>query len=206
MTDLLVSWPGGSLESALRLGAVILISYALVLWLSAVIWVYRDVRNRTSDQMSQLVAVVLVAIFNVPGLVVYLVIRPQTTMADAYERSLEAEAILHELQLTASSCQGCRRPIDDDFNVCPHCRVVLREPCRTCSRLVRTSWAVCPYCATERHPARQQPLTPPQSGQRMQPPRRTTQQRRQAQAEAASANGGDGLPRRPAPASQQVDS
>ena len=39
MTDLLVSWPGGSLESALRLGALILIAYVLVLWLSAVVWV-----------------------------------------------------------------------------------------------------------------------------------------------------------------------
>ncbi len=207
MTDLLISWPGGSIESALRLGAIVLISYALVLWLSAVIWVYRDVRNRTADQMSQLVAVVLVAVFNVPGLVVYLVIRPQTSLADAYERSLEAEAILHELQLTASSCQGCRRPIDDDFNVCPYCRVVLREPCRTCSRLVRTSWAVCPYCATERQASRQQPVPPPQSGQRMQPPRRNTQSRRQAQVEpAAAATNGDALPRRPTPASQQIDS
>ena len=206
MTDLLISWPGGSLESALRLGALVLISYALVLWLSAVVWVYRDVRNRTADQVSQLVAVVLVAVFNVPGIIVYLVIRPQTTLADAYERSLEAEAILHELQLTASSCQGCRRPIDDDFNICPFCRVVLREPCRTCSRLVRTSWSACPYCATDRHPARQQPMPPPQSGQRMQPPRRTTQQRRPQPEVAAATTNGDALPRRPAVAPQQVDS
>jgi RNA polymerase subunit RPABC4/transcription elongation factor Spt4 len=210
MTDLLISWPGGSLESALRLGAIILISYALVLWLSAVVWVYRDVRNRTADQVSQLVAVVLVAVFNVPGLVVYLVIRPQTTLADAYERSLEAEAILHELQLTASSCQGCRRPIDDDFNICPFCRVVLREPCRTCSRLVRTSWTACPYCATERQPSRQQPMPPPQTGRRLEPPRRTTtpQPRRAQQATPApaAASNGDGLPRRPASAPQQVDS
>ena len=210
MTDLLISWPGGSLESALRLGAIILISYALVLWLSAVVWVYRDVRNRTADQVSQLVAVVLVAVFNVPGLIVYLVIRPQTTLADAYERSLEAEAILHELQLTASSCQGCRRPIDDDFNICPFCRVVLREPCRTCGRQVRTSWAACPYCATERHPVRQQPMPPPQAGQRMQPPRRSTQPSRRPATEpapvAAPAGNNDVLPRRPVAAPQQVDS
>jgi RNA polymerase subunit RPABC4/transcription elongation factor Spt4 len=209
MTNLLISWPGGSLESALRLGAIILISYALVLWLSAVVWVYRDVRNRTADQVSQLVAVVLVAVFNVPGIIVYLVIRPQTTLADAYERSLEAEAILHELQLTASSCQGCRRPIDDDFNICPFCRVVLREPCRTCSRLVRTSWTACPYCATERQPSRQQPMPPPQSGRRMEPPRRTTTQQRRPQSAApaqSTTSNGDGLPRRPAPAPQQVDS
>ena len=180
MTDLLVSWPGGSLESALRLGALILIAYTLVLWLSAVVWVYRDIRNRTTDQGSQLIAVILVAVFNVPGLVVYLVIRPQTTLADAYERSLEAEAILHELQLTANACQSCRRPIDEDFNVCPHCRVVLREPCRNCGKAVRTSWAACPYCATERVQAprqplpaatsQQAPLQPPSRGERAQQP------------------------------------
>ncbi len=185
MTDLLLSWPGGSLESALRLAGTILLIYALVLWLSAIVWVYRDVRNRTTDQTSQLIAVVLVAVFNVPGLVVYLVIRPQATLADAYERSLESEAILHELQLTANACQACKRPIDDDFNVCPNCRVVLREPCRSCGRLVRTSWNACPYCAADRVPARPQPaLANPVDGQGMQLPRRTAASRR-SQAEAS---------------------
>lgn len=157
MTPFLVSFPGGSLESTLKLAAIILISYALVLWLSAIVWVYRDVKNRTTDPTSQLIAVLLVAIFNVPGLIVYLVIRPQTTMADAYERSLETEAVLHELQLTANSCQTCRRPIDDDFNVCPHCKTVLREGCRSCGRAIRTSWIACPYCATDRPVVRPQP-------------------------------------------------
>jgi hypothetical protein len=193
MTDLLVSWPGGSLESALRLGALILIAYALVLWLSAVVWVYRDIRNRTTDQGSQLIAVILVAVFNVPGLVIYLVIRPQTTLADAYERSLEAEAILHELQLTANACQSCRRPIDDDFNVCPYCRVVLREPCRTCGKAV---------------PSRMQPApTSAMPGDGGLPPRRAATQaqpqRRPQQAPQARYED-DGLPRRPT-APQQID-
>jgi RNA polymerase subunit RPABC4/transcription elongation factor Spt4 len=152
LIPLLVSWPGGSIEATLRLVALLLIAYGLVLWLSAVVWVFRDVKNRTADPMSQLVAVLLVALFNVPGLMVYLVIRPQSTLADSYERSLEAEAILHELQLAANSCQSCRRPIEDDFIICPHCRTVLREGCRNCGKPVRTNWAVCPYCATERAP------------------------------------------------------
>jgi RNA polymerase subunit RPABC4/transcription elongation factor Spt4 len=160
MIPFLIGWPGGSLESALKLGATLLIAYALVLWISAIIWVYRDAKNRTTDSASQVIAVLLVATFNLPGMIVYLVIRPQVTLADAYERSLEAEAVLHELQITANSCQTCRRPIDDDFNVCPHCRTVLREPCRTCSRLVRTSWMTCPYCATDRAPRVQAPAQP----------------------------------------------
>jgi RNA polymerase subunit RPABC4/transcription elongation factor Spt4 len=170
MTPFLISWPGGSLESALRLGGLLLLAYVLVLWLSAVIWVFRDVRSRTSDQASQLIAVVLVAVFNLPGLLVYLVIRPQATMSDAYERSLEAEAILHELQMTANACQACHRPVEEDFNVCPHCRTRLREPCRNCSKQVRTSWVTCPYCATDRALARALPIpttlaAPPDGGE-----------------------------------------
>ncbi len=175
MTPFLLGWPGGSVNSALKLGALMLISYALVLWLSAVVWVYRDVRNRTGDPASQLVAVLLVAVFNVPGLLVYLVIRPHDTMADAYEKSLETEAILHELQITANSCQTCQRPIEDDFLVCPHCRTILREACRSCGRSIRTSWVTCPYCATDR------PVMRPQRQERgivetepLQPPTRST--------------------------------
>ena len=175
MTSIFTEWPGGSLESALRLGGLILVSYALVLWFSAIIWTYSDVRHRTSDQFSQLIAVLLVAVFNVPGLVIYLVIRPQATMADPYERSLESEAILHELQLSANSCQTCRRPVDDDFNICPHCRTTLRESCRNCARSIRTSWIACPYCATDRPiPVPAEPL--PSQG-RARPERPRTEQR-----------------------------
>lgn len=173
MTSLLLV--GGGLDSILKLLGLVFLAYALVLWLSAVVWVYRDVRNRTNDETSQWIAVVLVGLFNLPGLIVYLVIRPQSTMSDAYERSLEAEAVLHELQLAANACQNCRRPIDDDFVICPHCRAALREPCRNCQRPVRTSWAACPYCAADRVPVRQQPVAasaPPGATAPLQPPPR----------------------------------
>lgn len=183
MTELLLGWPGGSLESALQLVALVLVSYALVLWLSAVVWVYRDVRSRTDDQTSQIIAVILVAIFNVPGLLVYLVIRPHGTMEGLFERAIENEAMLHELQLSANACQGCRRPIEDEFVICPWCRIVLREPCRNCGKAVRTSWAACPYCTADRIPPRPQPVArAPGDGDAMVPPRRRpTQQQRPQQ-------------------------
>src|SRR5438552_14391573 len=124
MAEVLVS---DSLISSLKLAGIISIAYILVLWLSAVVWTYRDVRKRTSDPLSQSVATLLVGLFNLPGLIVYLVIRPHETLAGSYERSLEAEAMLHELQLDTNSCQNCRRPIEPDFNICPHCRALLRE-------------------------------------------------------------------------------
>ncbi|HXH23420.1 MAG TPA: zinc ribbon domain-containing protein [Dehalococcoidia bacterium] len=178
MTDLLASWPGGSLEATLKLIGALFIAYAIVLWVSAVVWTYRDVRTRTNDAFSQAVAVLLVGLFNLPGLIVYLVIRPQETIADAYERSLEAEAILHELQLDSNACQTCRRPVESDFNVCPYCKTLLREPCRGCAKPVRTNWAACPYCATDRvaprpaPAARSAPPSAASAAQAVQPPPR----------------------------------
>jgi RNA polymerase subunit RPABC4/transcription elongation factor Spt4 len=74
------------------------------------------------------------------------------------------------LQMTANACQACHRPVEDDFNVCPHCRTRLREPCRNCSKQVRTSWVTCPYCATDRALARALPIptnlsAPPDGGE-----------------------------------------
>jgi RNA polymerase subunit RPABC4/transcription elongation factor Spt4 len=163
-----------SVESILTLFGLLLALYILVLWFSAVVWTYRDVRNRTDDPSLHTVAVLLVALFNLPGLIVYLVIRPSATLSDAYERSLETEAILQELQLSANSCHNCQRPIQDDFNVCPHCRVVLREACPHCGRPVRTTWVACPYCAMDLAPpppvVRHEPA--PEPVQQPQPQRR----------------------------------
>ena len=156
MGEFLVS---DSLISALKLAGFISIAYVLVLWLSAVVWTYRDVRKRTNDALSQSVATLLVGLFNLPGLIIYLVIRPHETIADSYERSLEAEAMLHELEIDASTCQNCRRPIEADYNVCPQCRILLREPCIHCNRLVRTNWAACAYCGMERSQPRVTPLS-----------------------------------------------
>lgn len=160
------------MEAAIRLVAIVLISYALVLWISSIIWVYRDVRSRSRDQASQLMAVLLVAVFNLPGLIVYFAIRPQTTLMEAYERSLESEALRQELQTSSETCQNCRRPVAEDFNVCPFCKAQLREACRSCGRSIRTNWAVCAYCATERAP--RPPTAAAAETPPLQPPRRTT--------------------------------
>ncbi len=163
MSEFLAGWPGGSLEATLKLIGALFAAYAIVLWVSAVVWTYRDVRIRTGDPLSQAVAVLLVGLFNIPGLIIYLVIRPQETIADAYERSLEAEAILHELQLDSNACQTCRRPVEQDFNVCPYCKTLLREPCKNCARPIRTNWMACPFCATDRAPLRVPAAAPPRA-------------------------------------------
>ena len=104
---------------------------------------------RTSDTFTQTIALVLVVIFNIPGLVVYLVLRPKDTLMDAYDRQLEAEALLHEIQEQAT-CPRCRRKVEAEFVACPYCRNSLGMPCESCGKTLTSSWVLCPYCSAER--------------------------------------------------------
>src|SRR3972149_3675115 len=83
------------------LGGVIGGVWALLLWLSLVVWVYRDRRDRTRDSSLQVLSVFVVLMFfpafNIPGLALYLMLRPRDTLEEAYARSLEEEALLREL-------------------------------------------------------------------------------------------------------------
>jgi RNA polymerase subunit RPABC4/transcription elongation factor Spt4 len=127
--------------------------WALLLWLSIVVWVYRDIRERTRDSSLQVLSVFVVLMFfpgfNVPGLALYLMLRPRDTLEEVYARSLEEEALLRELG-DEGSCPSCRRLTDKDFHYCPSCQTQLKDACAKCARLLSFSWVACPYCGTTR--------------------------------------------------------
>jgi RNA polymerase subunit RPABC4/transcription elongation factor Spt4 len=97
------------------------------------------------------VAVLLVLIFFLPGHWVYLIVRPRYTLTELYERSLEEEALLQELE-DQKACPTCKRRVLDDYLICPSCRTQLKEPCRQCSRPLSYAWVACPYCGLEKPP------------------------------------------------------
>jgi RNA polymerase subunit RPABC4/transcription elongation factor Spt4 len=147
---MLALWgPFSSWEQVIMLIVALAVSYWAILWLSAVIWTYRDMRDRGSDAASQAVAVLLVLVFNLPGLILYLILRPHETLAESYVRNLETEAMLHEMN-EQEVCYACQKHIRPDFAYCPHCRTRLQEACANCGRPVNLSWAICAYCGRER--------------------------------------------------------
>jgi RNA polymerase subunit RPABC4/transcription elongation factor Spt4 len=85
------------------------------------------------------------------GAILYLVLRPRETLAEKYERSLEEEALLQDIE-ERQICPGCKQPIERDFMICPICHVTLRQPCVHCGRLVHPRWNVCPYCGNGQQP------------------------------------------------------
>lgn len=152
----LLSWPGGDWQTTVRFIAAALITYVVALWIAMVWWTYRDSRERTRDPFMQALAVFLVLFFNFAGLVIYLLTRPRHTLAEAYARTLEEEALLQDLE-DLKGCPTCRRRVEDDYVICPTCQTQLKEPCGRCSKPLSYSWAACPFCAQPRRAAIAQP-------------------------------------------------
>lgn len=127
--------------------AVISILAAVVtaLWIALVIWTFRDMRARSHDTFAQALAAVVVALLNIPGLLVYLILRPRETLTEQYERALEEEALLQEIE-ARQVCPGCSHAIRDAWRLCPYCHTKLRKPCVNCGELLELPWNVCPYC------------------------------------------------------------
>jgi hypothetical protein len=138
-----------ALLNALRVAVIIVGAYLLVMWIAAVLWTYRDIQARTVSRVVQAGAVLLVALFNVPGLLFYLAVRPREVLVESYNRQLEAEAFLQEIG-REKTCPDCSRAIDDSFVACPYCRATLQTPCHDCGRNLKSYWILCPYCAAAR--------------------------------------------------------
>lgn len=116
-------------------------------WLGMVIWTYRDMRARSRDSIAQLLAAAMVAVLTLPGMIVYLMLRPRETLSEAYERSLEEEALLQEIE-EKPTCPGCGQRVQDAWQVCPHCHTRLKKSCVKCRELLELPWTLCPYCST----------------------------------------------------------
>lgn len=134
-----------TLISTLTIAAVVLLVLLLALWLSLVVWAFRDMRLRSRDLFAQLLAALVVAALPVVGLIIYVILRPGETLAEAYERALEEEALLQEIE-ERPACPGCSRVVDKEWLLCPHCHTRLRKKCQDCGRLLELQWNLCPYC------------------------------------------------------------
>ena len=133
-------WGNFSLDLALRL----LVVYLFFIWGSLVVWVARDVTNRSSSLLFQALCVLLVLALSPLGVFIYLLIRPQRT---AFEKFYESELAPRQ---PGDACPGCGAGVRDEWKFCPSCDHVLREACGGCGALVETAWDFCPSCGKKR--------------------------------------------------------
>ncbi len=121
------------------------IAFLIALWLSLIVWTVRDLRSRTQDPLTPILAALLVGLLGPAGLLIYVILRPRTTLEDAYQQTLETEALLATVA-DATLCPGCGAHTRSDWQICPQCHTRLRKPCSRCGQLLDLPWKLCPYC------------------------------------------------------------
>lgn len=133
-------------------------AFLAALWLSLVIWTYRDIRIRARDPLARILATLVTAILFLPGIVIYLILRPSRTLEEEYQSTLEEEALLQSIE-EASLCPGCGRKTRETWLVCPGCHIRLKKPCHQCNKLMELPWNICPFCGTPAPGVRRENLT-----------------------------------------------
>ena len=114
-------------------------AFIAALWLSLIVWTYRDIRARARDPLGRILAVLVVAVLFLPGIVIYLILRPHRTLDDEYQHTLEEEALLRSIEDTPV-CPGCGRRTN--------CQTKLKKTCHHCGKLMELPWNLCPFCGT----------------------------------------------------------
>src|SRR5512132_1176456 len=126
--------------------------YVVLLWAATAYWAYRDLQQRTSNPVAPYLAAALIILFTPVlfffGVIVYRILRPSETVAQANERALAEEAMMVEIE-SQPHCANCSRQVHEDWIICPTCRNRLRRVCPNCSRLVELDWSLCAWCGKD---------------------------------------------------------
>jgi RNA polymerase subunit RPABC4/transcription elongation factor Spt4 len=135
-----------NVDDLLMIGGVYAAIVGIAFWMAMILWTYRDMKARSRDVVARLLVAVFVALLTFPGLLIYLFLRPRETLAESYERSLEEEALLQEIE-EKPVCPTCSIRTEGSWQVCPSCHTRLKKGCINCGHLLELSWNICPFCA-----------------------------------------------------------
>jgi len=119
--------------------------YLAVLWFAVIIWVARDVINRSNSIFFQVLVILSNIVLPIFGLILYLIIRPSKTLLEKYYEEMEYN-FLHDHAVEDEKCPRCEEHISSEFLYCPACTEKIRNSCWNCKHVYHSQYLVCPYC------------------------------------------------------------
>jgi hypothetical protein len=74
------------------------IAYVIAFWLAIIFWTYRDARSRLKRPSARFLAASLSIAFFIPGVLIYLILRPRATFDERYIQMLQEESLLRSIE------------------------------------------------------------------------------------------------------------
>lgn len=124
------------------------LGYIALLWIAIILWVTKDITNRSDNMVFQIVCISFV-IFLTPlfGLIIYLILRPSKTLTEKYYEEMQEEFWSHEeTSASIEHCKSCMARCGKEYKYCPACGDQVGEDCPDCKQNIHVQWASCAYC------------------------------------------------------------
>ena len=74
------------------------IAFLFSLWMALIFWTYRDSTKRIKTPILRVLGVLIVIVLFIPGVIIYLIVRPPMTIEERYMRTLQEEALLRTIE------------------------------------------------------------------------------------------------------------
>lgn len=129
------------------IGQYFLIGF-IVFWFAILWWVWFDVSARTTKIWAKIASVLLVAVLNVFGLIIYLVVRPDQTIEGTYWEDLERRYMKYETS-ELGDCPKCKAQLYPGYIFCSNCGYELKIQCPKCELFVDRNSKFCSFCGTQ---------------------------------------------------------
>lgn len=133
------------------------IIYFFIIRVSLIIWVIKDIINRSGSILFQIFCILIMTIWTPFSVFIYLLIRPGRTLYEKYQDEVEEnldmmQEIIEDKNKHVGKtlhCYCCESPILPEFKFCPECKAELKTQCQACEKTIYNSWEICPYCGEE---------------------------------------------------------
>jgi uncharacterized protein (UPF0212 family) len=119
-----------------------------IFWFAIIWWVWFDASERTTKVWAKIASVVLVTVFNIFGLIIYLVVRPDQTIEGTYWEDLERRYMKYETS-ELGDCPQCGAQLYPGFVYCSNCGYELKVKCDKCDVYVDRNYKHCPFCGSQ---------------------------------------------------------
>lgn len=130
------------------------IVYLLIVWFALLIWVIRDITNRSKNLFLLIFSIFIILFLWPLWIFIYLIIRPNISIfeksyetieenLDLFNQIIEEKAEQLELE---THCFNCWDLIKNEFNFCPNCKEKLKTECSSCKKTIQINWKNCPFC------------------------------------------------------------
>jgi len=120
----------------------------IIFWVAIVWWVWFDASARTTKVWAKIASILLVIFFNIFGLIIYLVVRPDQTIEGTYWEDLERRYMKYETA-ELGDCPQCGSQLFPGFIFCSNCGYQLKKKCSKCEMLVDKNYKHCPFCGNQ---------------------------------------------------------